>query len=69
MASASGAVLDQQIAAAVAQLEQEITDADRADWITTGPVDWANESLIDAEALATGYCVKTADTRLAVSRN
>jgi len=60
-ANASGGQLEQQIAAAVAQLEQEITDADRADWIATGPVDWANESLSAAEAPATGYCVKTTD--------
>ena len=59
--NASGAQLEQQLAAAVAELEQEITDANRADWITTGSVDWANELLVDAEAPATGYCVKTAD--------
>jgi hypothetical protein len=59
--NASGVQLEQQLAAAVAQLEQEITDANRADWITTGSVDWANESLTVAEAPATGYCVKTAD--------
>jgi hypothetical protein len=61
LANASGGQLEQQLVAAAAQLEQEITAADRAAWIATGPVDWANESLGDAKAPATGYCVKTAD--------
>src|SRR3954462_5269363 len=68
--NASGAQLEQQLAAAVVQLEQEITQADRADWIITGPVDWANESLTTAEAPATGYCVRpptSAPTRLPTS--
>src|SRR3954471_8023748 len=43
--NASSALLDQQIAAGVTHLEQEITHVNRADWIATGSVDWANESL------------------------
>lgn len=45
-------------AAAADQLEQEITAADRADWITSGPVAWANESFAIATAPATGYCIE-----------
>ena len=44
--------------AAADQLEGEIIDADRAAWITTGPVDWANESFTIATASATDYCVE-----------
>jgi hypothetical protein len=47
--------------AATDQLEQEITDADRAAWITLGPADWANESFAIATAPATSYCIETAD--------
>lgn len=49
-------------AAAATQLAGEITAADRAAWIATGPVGWANESFIVATATATGYCVATGGT-------
>jgi hypothetical protein len=38
-------------------LDAEITDADRAGWVATGPLDWANESFAIATAPATAYCV------------
>ena len=41
--------------AAADQLEQEITDADRSQWVGTGPVDWANESY----AVSTGPSTST----------
>ena len=43
--------------AAAFALEAEITDADRAAWVATGPMDWANESFAIATAPATAYCV------------
>ncbi|MFO1038437.1 MAG: S1/P1 nuclease [Geminicoccaceae bacterium] len=45
-------------AAAAAQLEQEITTTDRAQWTASGPVEWANESFAISPAAATGYCVQ-----------
>ena len=47
-------------AAAVDQLLPEITPADRAAWISTGPVAWANKSFAIATAAGTGYCVESA---------
>lgn len=44
--------------AAADQLEQEITDADRSQWVGTGPVDWANESYAVSTGPSTGYCVQ-----------
>ena len=46
--------------AAVNQILPEITPADRAAWISTGPVAWANESFAIATAAGTGYCVESA---------
>jgi hypothetical protein len=43
--------------AAVAALGREITAADRAAWVASGPADWANESFAVTIAPATGYCV------------
>src|SRR3954465_999565 len=44
--------------AAADQLEQEITDVERAEWVGTGPVAWATESFSIATAPATGYCIE-----------
>ncbi len=38
-------------------LEAEITTADRAVWVVTGPVDWANELFAITIAAGTKYCV------------
>jgi hypothetical protein len=59
--NATGNQLDQEITAAVDQLASEIADADRAAWITTGPVDWANESFAIATEPSTGYCVQSVE--------
>ena len=42
---------------AAEDLREEISDADRANWITSGPVDWANESLTVTRSKSVGYCV------------
>ncbi len=50
------AVGTKAVAAAFA-LDAEITDADRAAWAATGPLDWANESFAIATSPTTAYCV------------
>ena len=42
------------------QLRGEITDQQRAAWLASGPIDWANESLAITTSPAVGYCVRTA---------
>lgn len=43
---------------AVANLTRDVTLADKAAWIASEPVDWANESFAIATAPATAYCVE-----------
>jgi len=43
--------------AAAFALEAEITAADRAAWVATGPTGWANESFATTIAAGTQYCV------------
>jgi hypothetical protein len=49
---------DGDFKAAATKLKQAITSAQKANWITSEPRDWANESFEIAERPATKYCVK-----------
>jgi S1/P1 Nuclease len=43
--------------AIVPELRAGITDEQRAEWLATEPVDWANESFAIARKPEVGYCV------------
>jgi S1/P1 Nuclease len=47
--------------AIVPELQAGITDAQRAEWRASNPVDWANESFAIARKPEVGYCVMVAD--------
>ena len=42
------------------QLWGEITDQQRAAWLASGPIDWANAPFAITTSPAVGYCVRTA---------
>lgn len=46
----------------VPELQTSITDQQRAEWLASGPVDWANESFAIARMPDLGYCVMVGDT-------
>ena len=46
----------------VRELQAAITDEQRAEWLASGPVDWANESFAIARKPEVGYCVMVGDT-------
>jgi hypothetical protein len=46
----------------VRELQAGITDEQRADWLASDPVDWANESFVIAREPEVGYCVMAGDT-------
>jgi S1/P1 Nuclease len=48
--------------AIVPELQAGITDEQRAAWLASGPVDWANESFAIARKPQIGYCVMAGDT-------
>jgi hypothetical protein len=48
--------------AIVPELQAGITDEQRAEWLASDPVDWANESFAIARDPAIGYCVMVGDT-------
>jgi hypothetical protein len=43
--------------AIVRELQAGITDEQRAEWLASDPVDWANESFVIARKPGVGYCV------------
>ena len=44
------------------ELRAGITDAQRAEWLASGAVEWANESFVITTQPAVGYCVMVGDT-------
>jgi hypothetical protein len=48
--------------AIVPELQVSITDEQRAEWLASDPVDWANESFAIARKPEVGYCVMVGDT-------
>jgi hypothetical protein len=48
--------------AIVPELEAGITDEQRAEWLASDPVDWANEPFSIAREPDVGYCVMVGDT-------
>jgi hypothetical protein len=46
----------------VRELQAGITDEQRAEWLASNPVDWANESFAIAREPEFGYCVMVGDT-------
>jgi hypothetical protein len=48
--------------AIVPDLQAGITDEQRAEWLASDPVDWANESIAIAREPEVGYCVMVSDT-------
>ena len=48
--------------AIVPELRAGITDEQRAEWLASDPVDWANESFAIAREPEFGYCVMVGDT-------
>ena len=48
--------------AIVPELQAGITDEQRAEWLASGPVDWANELFAIARKPEVGYCVMVGDT-------
>jgi hypothetical protein len=46
----------------VRELGAGITDEQRAEWLASDPVDWANESFAIAREPGVGYCVMVGDT-------
>ena len=46
----------------VAELQAGITDEQRAEWLASDPVDWANEFFAIAREPDVGYCVMVGDT-------
>ena len=46
----------------VRELQAGITDEQRAEWLASDPVDWANESFAIAREPEVGYCVMVGDT-------
>ena len=48
--------------AIVRELRAGITDEQRAEWVASNPVDWANESFAIARKPEVGYCVMIDDT-------
>jgi S1/P1 Nuclease len=48
--------------AIVPEIRAGITDAQRAAWLASDPVDWANESFAIARMPGVGYCIMVGDT-------
>ena len=46
----------------VGELQARITHEQRAEWLTTEPVDWANESFAIARKPEVGYCGMVGNT-------
>src|SRR5690606_33145655 len=46
----------------VPELQASITDEERAEWLASDPVDWANESFAMAREPDVGYCVMVGET-------
>jgi hypothetical protein len=46
----------------VPEIRAAITDEQRAEWLASGAVDWANESFAIARVPGVGYCVMVGDT-------
>jgi S1/P1 Nuclease len=44
------------------ELQAGITDEQRAEWLDSDPVDWANDSFAIARKPDVGYCVMVGDT-------
>jgi hypothetical protein len=52
-------LIEQDVPGVARDLLDEVTDQDRATWLDSAPIDWANESFAISVSPEVGYCVRT----------